>query len=1082
MSLSKGDHSKPGRPLIGVLAGTFLVLAVLHAGMLFRWGTVTQLPHLPWVIPVTNALVMLAGLTVAFLSFGRYAVLRDTVSFWTGMAFAALATCQVFYVLAWPGLLPDDRAIIGNLPSTAAWVAMLTLSLPGMCLLAAVWARWPGQGALRKERWLWLVAGCLAGLVLANVAVVALEWALPTLVDASGKFTPLLRILQWSLTLLFGLGTIASARYYAKTGDTLPGYAALSQMFLFFFELAIVLGGKRYGQLFFADRFLVIGGFLAILVGLLWEHVKLFRRELERAKELEGSAEKLRKSEERYRTLFESIDEGFCTVEVVFDQEQNAVDYRFVEVNPAFERQTGLQDVVGRRMREIVPQHEEHWFKIYGHVALTGESTRFQNPAGKLGRHYDVYAFRIGAPAERKVAILFSDITEKVRVEQALLQERDFSAAVMDTAGALVVVLDRAGRICKFNRACVALTGYTEQEVIGRELWFLIPPEDLPGVQQEWATLNAGNTPTQHENNWVAKDGSRRLIAWSNAALTGANGEIEHIIATGLDISERKRTEQALKESQARMARAQTIAHLGSWELDILNNQLTWSDEVYRIFGFEPQSFRATYEAFLNAVHPEDRAAVDAAYSGSLREGKDSYEIEHRVVHAANGEVRIVHEKCEHLRDGSGRIVRSQGMVHDITERKRTEEALERSEARLAQGMQVAGLGIFEHDHRTDAIEFSSVMRQLLGFAEDEEVSIATIVQKVAPKDREFLAAMIRRAHEPTGDGHFEFDYRVPDGSGGVRWVSARSQTYFSGEGSERRAVRTIGAALDVTDRKEAQSRLERLVAERTAQLADANANLEQFAHTAAHDLRSPVRGIIGFASVVLKQYGQQLDGMGRSMLERIIGSATQMGQLLNDLLEYSKLTHTELRMETVSLEQVVRDALALQEAEIRTRQADVKVAAEMPAVIGHPATVVMVVANLVSNGLKFTTPGIKPQLRVWGEFRVEGNVPTALQSRHSRAEVARSEVEAAMCEAGSDSRSRWVRLWVEDNGIGIGAEDQAKVFEVFQRLHAKEAYPGTGLGLAIVRKAVERMGGRVGVESELGKGSRFWVELKGAD
>jgi PAS domain S-box-containing protein len=144
----------------------------------------------------------------------------------------------------------------------------------------------------------------------------------------------------------------------------------------------------------------------------------------------------------------------------------------------------------------------------------------------------------------------------------------------------------------------------------------------------------------------------------------------------GRDITEHNRAEVALRESEQRLNRAQEIAHLGSWELDLINNRLMWSDQVYRIFGLRPQEFGATYEAFLEAVHPDDRAALDAAYSGSVREGRDTYEIEHRVVRKSTGEIRTVHERCEHIRDASGRIIRSIGMVHDITERKQMEEAL----------------------------------------------------------------------------------------------------------------------------------------------------------------------------------------------------------------------------------------------------------------------------------------------------------------------------------------------------------------------------------------------------------------------
>ena len=132
-----------------------------------------------------------------------------------------------------------------------------------------------------------------------------------------------------------------------------------------------------------------------------------------------------------------------------------------------------------------------------------------------------------------------------------------------------------------------------------------------------------------------------------------------------------------LRENEERLERSQEIAHLGSWELDLIQDRLTWSDEVYRIFGLEPQEFGATYEAFIEAVHPDDRAMVDEAYSGSLREGRDTYEVEHRVVKRSTGEIRFVHEKCDHFRDQSGRIVRSVGMVHDITERKQAEDERE---------------------------------------------------------------------------------------------------------------------------------------------------------------------------------------------------------------------------------------------------------------------------------------------------------------------------------------------------------------------------------------------------------------------
>jgi PAS domain S-box-containing protein len=145
----------------------------------------------------------------------------------------------------------------------------------------------------------------------------------------------------------------------------------------------------------------------------------------------------LRESEQNYRMLFESIDEGFCTIEVLFDQNEKPVDYRFLQISPSFERQTGIRNAVGRRMREIAPQHEEHWFEIYGRIALTGEPMRFENEAKQLGRWYDVYAFRVEDPKRRRVGILFNDITERKRAEaEARESERRYREALMELAHA----------------------------------------------------------------------------------------------------------------------------------------------------------------------------------------------------------------------------------------------------------------------------------------------------------------------------------------------------------------------------------------------------------------------------------------------------------------------------------------------------------------------------------------------------------------------------------------------------------------------------------------------------------------------
>ena len=153
--------------------------------------------------------------------------------------------------------------------------------------------------------------------------------------------------------------------------------------------------------------------------------------------ERKQTEEALRSSEARYRQLFSSIDEGFCIIEMMFDEQERPVDYRFLEINPSFEKQTGLRDALGKRMREIAPRHEEHWFEIYGRIAVTGEAARFQNRAEELHSWYDVYAFRFGEPKNRQVAILFSDITERRATEAEIAQ---LNADLQQRAGQLEAV------------------------------------------------------------------------------------------------------------------------------------------------------------------------------------------------------------------------------------------------------------------------------------------------------------------------------------------------------------------------------------------------------------------------------------------------------------------------------------------------------------------------------------------------------------------------------------------------------------------------------------------------------------------
>jgi PAS domain S-box-containing protein len=260
-----------------------------------------------------------------------------------------------------------------------------------------------------------------------------------------------------------------------------------------------------------------------------------------------------------------------------------------------------------------------------------------------------------------------------------------------------------------------------------------------------------------------------------------------------------------LQESETRAKNAQKLAHLGSWTLDLVNNRLTWSDEVYRIFGLQPQEFAATYEAFLAAVHPEDRAAVDAAYTNSVRENRDGYHIEHRVVRRNTGEVRIVQERCEHIRDASGHVIRSTGMVHDITEQVKAEEALRESESRY----RIVADNTYDFEFWLDPdgryIYASPSCERITGHKPEEFLSDPELRFKIVhPEDRQLLMDHSRSAEREEPGA---LDHRIIHRDGSVRWIGHVCQPIFDSSG---KFLGTRGSNRDITERKHAEDELRR--------------------------------------------------------------------------------------------------------------------------------------------------------------------------------------------------------------------------------------------------------------------------------
>ncbi len=243
---------------------------------------------------------------------------------------------------------------------------------------------------------------------------------------------------------------------------------------------------------------------------------------------------------------------------------------------------------------------------------------------------------------------------------------------------------------------------------------------------------------------------------------------------------------------------------------------------------------------------------------------------------------------------------------------------------------------------------------------------------------------------------------------------------------------------------KLANRELEQRVRDRTAKLEAVNQSLESFCYSIAHDLRSPLRAIQGYTSVILDQYSAVYDEEARENSKRVMAAARQMDQLIRDLLAYGQVTAAELPLSRLSLEARLDAVINDLRHEIRQRQAEIEVQRPLPEVKANSMVLEQVLTNLLSNALKFSKDDIPPKVRIWSALQPNG----------------------------------LVRLYIQDNGIGIDPAYSERIFGLFQRLHNTSKYPGTGVGLVIVRKGIERMGGHAGVESRPGEGAQFWIEL----
>jgi PAS domain S-box-containing protein len=424
-----------------------------------------------------------------------------------------------------------------------------------------------------------------------------------------------------------------------------------------------------------------------------------------------------------------------------------------------------------------------------------------------------------------------------------------------------------------------------------------------------------------------------------------------------------------------------------------------------------------------------------------LKEGKTL--LSEREMIRKDGSLLPVEISARKLPDG-----RLQGIVRDISERKRVEETLRKSQFLLNETQRITKVGGWEFDLLTNKITWTDEVYQIHGVSKEYDPGSADEdIQFYAPEDQSRISKAFRQAVEK-GEP-YDLELRLKNAHGTRIWVRTIGEVEYR----EGKIVRVFGNIMDITERKLAEeeirnlnAELEQRVARRTQELEAANKELEAFAYSVSHDLRAPLRAIDGFSRIILDDYAEQLDAEGKRMLNVIRASTAKMDRLIIDLLAISRATRIEMNFSLINMTALVN--LIYQEISAPTVREQISFSVlSLPDAHGDATLLRQVWTNLISNAIKYTMPMQERQIEVGSYRENDMNV-----------------------------------YYVKDNGVGFDPNYTHKLFGVFQRLHKSEDFEGTGVGLAIVQRIIQRHGGKVWAEGLLNQGATFSFTLQAND
>ncbi|MFB2935838.1 PAS domain S-box protein [Aerosakkonemataceae cyanobacterium BLCC-F154] len=747
----------------------------------------------------------------------------------------------------------------------------------------------------------------------------------------------------------------------------------------------------------------------------------------------------LQESEERFRRAI--ID---SPLPIILHAEDGAI----VQINHAWTEITGYSS-------EDIPTIADWTEKAYGsrkesvregierlhHLncrVYEGEFT-IRTSSGET-RIWDFYSAPLGKLLDgRKLVISKAiDITERKQAEADLQQYKDiFQFAEHGLAvskGALLEIV---------NPAFARMHGYSVQEMIGKPILSLFPAhtwaETICFIQE----LNEVGHLT-YETYHVRKDRTTFPVLLDITMVRDRQGNPLYRIVTMVDISDRKKAEAALQESEERLRLALQAANQGLWDLNIQTGEAIVSAEYARMLGYKPEELQETNAKWKERLHPEERESVYQVYADYIAGKRNDYQVECRQL-TKTGEWKWVLSSGKVVEwDRSGKPVRMLGTHTDINDRKQAEENLKESEKQLRSILENMPVMLDAFDNEGNIIVWNQECERVTGYSSEEIIGNPQAWKMVYP-DPIYLQTMMKKWAE-FGNNYRNWEWDLVSKNGEIKTIAwSNISQEFSVPGWSG-----WGVGIDITERKKAElgiiqlnQSLEQRVKERTAELTAANKELEAFSYSVSHDLRAPLRAIDGFSKTLLERYQNQLDDRGQHYLDRIRAGTQRMGELIEDMLMLSRVTRAEMKRVSVNLSQMAEEIRKNLSESQPERFVQWNIAPEITA-LGDAALLRIVLENLLSNAWKFTSNCPETQIE-FGINLVSENIPT---------------------------------YFVKDNGVGFDMNYVNKLFIAFQRLHSVNDFPGTGVGLAIVQRIIHRHGGNVWAEGMINQGATFYFTL----